>query len=123
MFKKIWDELTSKYGEDFDWGYWDSDLYFKELNNELTEKHPLYNNIECFVGKCFFDDDALYLKKNGRAVIVHLGWPSKKRKDMSGEFPTYTEFLDLKSAIEYIEKEFVESREYSEDYNKNLRKS
>lgn len=123
MFKKIWDELTSKYGEDFDWGYWDSDVYLKELNNELTEKHPLYNNIECFVGKCFWDDDALYLEKNGKAAIVHLGWPSKKKKDISGEFPTYTEFLDLKSAIEYIEKEFVESREYSEDYNKNLRKS
>lgn len=108
MYKKIWDNLISKYGEDFYWGWWNSDEYLKELNNELTEKHPLYNNIECFVGKCFANDDALYLTRNGKAVIVHLGWPSKKKKDLSGEIPTYTEFLDLKSALEYIEKEFVE---------------
>lgn len=46
-------------------------MYMEELNNELCEKHPLYNNIECFVGKSFADDDALYLTKNVRAVIVH----------------------------------------------------
>lgn len=79
MYKEIWDSLIRKYGEDFYWGWWNSEMFMEELNNELCEKHPLYNNIECFVGKSFADDDALYLTKNGRAVIVHLGWPNKKK--------------------------------------------
>lgn len=108
MYKEIWDSLIRKYGEDFYWGWWNSEMYMEELNNELCEKHPLYNNIECFVGKSFADDDALYLTKNGHAVIVHLGWPSKQRKDLSGNYPTYTEFPNLESAILHIEKEFVE---------------
>lgn len=29
----------NKYGKEFHWGYWDSDLFLKELNYELTEKH------------------------------------------------------------------------------------
>lgn len=51
---------------------------------------------------------SLYLEKSGKAAIVHLGWPTQKDIDTSGLLPTYIEFIDLKSALEYIEKEFIE---------------
>lgn len=118
MVNEIRDELNSKYGEGFYWGWVNDDVsngYMKEINIELGKKHHLYNKIKCFVGKCFASDDALYMLKDGKAAIVHLTWSRKEEK--IEESPTYTEFLNLKSAIQYIEEEFVELQQHFEDNN------
>jgi len=50
------------------------------------------------------------LKNDGKAVIVHFGYPDRDSKNLSSDFPDYMEFSNLEAAMKYIEDEFVEIR-------------
>ena len=90
--------LEQKYGVDFNWGTEMDNIFFeKELRKELVMS--LDSNIKA-LARSYSDDDVLFLLDEEIYRIYHLTF--------SGGTPRYIEFADGKSAVEYIEKQFVE---------------
>ena len=104
--------LITKYGEDeFPWGLIPQDqstgFFVRELYGELNETHPLMNStIRHAVAKCYANDDVLFLAEDGRYYIVRLTYT----KSNTAGFPQYSEFLNIETAMTFIEEHYMMER-------------
>ncbi|WP_051563430.1 hypothetical protein [Butyrivibrio sp. LB2008] len=91
-------KLELKYGDEFNWGTdMDNAFFEKELIKELVISPN--SNVKA-LARSYSDDDVLFLLDEEVYRIYHLTY--------SVGTPRYIEFADGKSAVEYIEKQFVE---------------
>ena len=84
-----------------DWELLDDNntYFFKELTNELTENHLLYNRVTKAIMRRFSQDDVLYLLEDGTYAIVHLTYS----KDNLQGWPKYKKFTTVEAVNKYIE--------------------
>ena len=90
--------LEQKYCEAFNWGTDMDNVFFeKELRKELVISPN--SNVKA-LARSYSNDDVLFLLDEEIYRIYHLTY--------SVGTPRYIDFADGKSAVEYIEKQFVE---------------
>lgn len=93
--------FDQKYGNDFNWFVLDYDSTFvNELKHELGIKFA--NSSVSSIAKCESNDNVLFLFENVYR-IYHLTY-SNNSSNLS-----YIEFIDLDSAMKYIEKDYTEN--------------
>ena len=95
--------LYEKYGDDFNWMMisFSNKHFVEELIRELganAPDAPVYS-----IAKCASNDNVLFLIGDVFR-IYHLTYSATNAKG----FPKYIEFCDLASAMEHIEKEYLE---------------
>jgi hypothetical protein len=91
--------LEKKYNDD--WVLLDNkenSYFLNELNNEINEKHLLYNRVKQAIMRRLSEDDVLYLCKDGKYVIIHLTYSEINETG----WPQYKEFSTFEEAQEYI---------------------
>lgn len=106
--KEIFDSLLDKYGDEFNWGIipFDKSEYFvDELKKESRQKNITFQAYA--IARSYADDEVLYIMENNSHEklyrIYHLTYSGRNK----GDFPKYTEFQDIFTAVEYIEKKFI----------------
>lgn len=92
-----------KYGEDFNWYMipFSNHYFIDELLSELGQDRE--SNSVYSIAKCESNDNVLFLVDDVFR-IYHLTYS----KDNASGFPRYLEFGDLTSAMNHIEKEYVD---------------
>ena len=94
--------LCDKYGDEFNWGIVPQENGFvKELKietdiSQFVEVKAIARSYSC--------DDVLFVFDNSVYRVYHLTYSSHNENG----FPKFEEFIDAKSAIDYIEKQFIE---------------
>ena len=94
--------LYDKYGDDFNWGEVPKDNGFvRELKketdiSELTQVRA--------IARSYSNDDVLFVFDNHIYRIYHLTYSNNNQTG----FPKYKEFIDPKTVVDYIEKQFIE---------------
>ncbi len=107
--EEVFDELTDKYSEDFNWHMISSSngYFVEELKSEISEKHVLHNKDVQAIAKCDSNDDVLYVTKNENSredyYLVHLTYSKQNEEG----YPRYKIFTELEELKAYIEKVFV----------------
>ena len=101
-------ELEEKYGEDFNWGIIsDSKNYFvNELTSELSNDDVVKNAEVIALARSYSNDDVLFLIENNAKKVYRIYHLTYSKCNAEG-FPRYTEFEDINSIREYLEKEFI----------------
>lgn len=101
-------ELEEKYGEDFNWGIIsDSKNYFvNELKSELSNADSVKNAEVIALARSYSNDDVLFLIENKDKKVYRIYHLTYSKCNAKG-FPRYTEFEDINSIREYLEKEFI----------------
>lgn len=96
----IFDE---KYGDDFNWTMipFSNRYFIEELKKELGDK--AHDKTIASIAKCESKDDVLFLF-DGEYRIYHLTYSNNNPEG----WPCYKGYSDLSSAMEFIEKEFIE---------------
>ena len=105
MLKLLFDNLISKYGDDFNWFVISdtNNIFYNEALFEINSHHPLYECIVQSVAKCESNDNVLFLLKNHHYAIIHLAYSKTNTKS----FPIFEEFDSLQLAVDYIENQFI----------------
>jgi len=98
---KLKDSDKNNWKNNEDWELLDdNNTYFlKELTNELTENHLLYNRVTKAIMRRFSQDDVLYLLEDGTFAIVHLTYSKNNLQGWS----KYKEFATVEAVNKYIE--------------------
>lgn len=91
-------KLEEKYGEEFNWG---TELKSEFFENELKKEVVLLSdsNVKA-IARSYSNDDVLFVLDDKVYRIYHLTY--------SGGTPRYQEFIDGKTAVDYIEKAYIE---------------
>ena len=92
--------IQGKTNEDWDLVDNDNLQFINELTKELNENHLLYNRVEKAIMRRYYQDDVLYLLKDGKFAIVHLTYSNN---NLPG-WPRYKEFTTFEEVKNYIEK-------------------
>ena len=103
--EKLFQNMIDKYGDNFNWILvpFSSKSLVDELNKELGDTkftHTIYA-----VAKCESNDDVLFLVEENDYRIYHLTYS----KNNTEGYPRFISFDGRQSAINYIEKEYVEN--------------
>jgi len=101
-------ELEEKYGEDFNWAIIsDSKIFFvNELKSELSNDDVVKNADVIALARSYSNDDVLFLIENKDKKVYRIYHLTYSKCNAKG-FPRYTEFEDINSIREYLEKEFI----------------
>lgn len=103
IITNCFEELESKYGEDFCWMRVDAEKnsFVSEAYREIAQDHPLYGMKLTDLAKSEANDDVLFYTEHGQFVIIHLtygkntpGFPRYKILDTHQELKEYLE-LDV----------------------------
>lgn len=114
MIRKLIDDMSKEYGEDFIW--WDISAFdfsiesinrfVNELKTELGPDDPFAADEIIMAAKCDANDDVLfYSPKLSELRIYHLTWSHCREKE---GFPTGMRFESAESAAAYIRQNFEE---------------
>ena len=109
MIDKCFEELESKYGEDFCWFKVISkqNSFVSEAYREITEGHPLYGMKLTCLAKCEANDDVLYITEHGQFVVIHFTYSKSNKVD----YPKY-KLLDTHQELkEYLEQNIEDTSE------------
>ena len=103
--EELFEKLIGKYGDNFNWTLvpFSNNSFVDELNKELGDNkftHPIFA-----VAKCEANDDVLFLIEEDDYRIYHLTY---SKNNING-YPRFILFDGRLSAINYIEKEYVDN--------------
>ena len=101
-------ELEENYGEEFNWAIIsDSKIFFvNELKSELSNDDVVKNADVIALARSYSNDDVLFLIENKDKKVYRIYHLTYSKCNAKG-FPRYTEFEDINSIREYLEKEFI----------------
>lgn len=104
---ELFDSLSEKYGEEFDWSMISSerarDSFVRELKGELGENDELFRGKVSAFARCEANDDVLFLtEREGSEAkwrVYHLTWSARN----AAGHPRYEELADTEAVGRYIE--------------------
>ena len=106
--ENIFNNFAEKYGNDFNWGIIPDnkkEYFVNELSRELRQENITFQIYAAT--RSYSDDEVLYILKNDNGEkcyrIYHLTYSGRN----TDNFPKYTEFPDIFTAVKYIEKNFI----------------
>lgn len=111
--EEVFNSLSAKYGEAFNWYLLplsqSNGTLVDELKKELSKDHFLYHQEIWAVAKCAANDDVLYVtaSDSGGSIyyIFHLTYSTQ---NLPG-FPRCEKFADICAVKEYIERTFIKN--------------
>lgn len=83
----------------------------KQLDNEITSKHPLYGKGAIAIGRRIDNDDVLAMLTDGTFVNVHLVWGSGPG-GFSEEYPSWFSYGTLAEFVLAMEQDALEYGDY-----------
>ena len=109
VINDCFEELESKYGEDFCWFRVKSEnnSFVAEAYREIRQGHLLYGMELTCLAKCEANDDVLFLTEFGQFVVIHLTYSENNASD----YPRY-KLLDTHQELkEYLEQDIENKKE------------
>lgn len=111
--EEIFDDLSHKYGEDFNWCMIpltkSGGFFVDELKREIGKSHFLYDKKIWAVAKCTSNDDVLYVATNGYGADIYYIFHLTYSENNSAGFPHYKELENLSAVKQFIEQSFIQN--------------